>query len=130
MAYNDSGLITYDITGMDFTSAAAADLELVAPFDMVAESAAVVVTTGVTVAASSVTVGSTSASGAEYGTLPVPIAADGLTASAFVPVTSGGDHGNSKPIISKGSVVFINNSGGSTAGVGNATVVFRRVCEN
>lgn len=130
MSYCNQGLFSVTLSGVDFTSTAAADLEMVAPYDMVFEEAAVVLTTGVTVAASAVTVGSTSASGAQYGTLTVPIAADGLTASNATPVTSGGDKGNYKPVIAQGSVVFINNAGGSTAGVGNVMVTFRKVTES
>lgn len=115
--YDDALEISYTFTS-DFVGGAAVDGRIIGPAGKTGRvrSITTVLTTGVTVAASSVEV-DTAAGVAVPAALTVPIAA----------VNSG--HSATKAAIEASSelpadtVVQVNNGGGSTAGVGETTVV-------
>jgi hypothetical protein len=118
MSYSNGIQITYTDVGMDFVGAAAEDLVFAGPKGMTGRvtGMSVLVTTGVTVAASKLQVGISGGDLDAYAYATVAItAADGVTGNVIVD----GASGNRIPADTK---FAIGNAGGSTAGVGNATV--------
>jgi len=118
MSYSNGIQATYVISGMDFTGAAAEDLVLAGPKGMTGRvtGMSVLLTTGVTVAASTIDVGISGGDLDAYATAAVAIAsADAVTGN----VVTDGASGNRIPADTK---FAISNGGGSTAGVGNAVV--------
>jgi hypothetical protein len=118
MSYSNGIQTSHTIVGMDFTGAAAEDLVLAGPKGLTGRVTSIValVTTDVTVAASSINVGISGGDLDAYATAPVAIAAaDAVTGN----VVAAGASGNRIPADTK---FAISNGGGSTAGVGNVTV--------
>jgi hypothetical protein len=115
MSYSNGIQSSYTITGVDFTSTAASDLTIAGPAGKTGRITGIscVLTTGVTVAASSVLVG-TAADTDAYATLAVPVTAIGGILSSY---TDGGIER-----LPADTAVVIGNGGGATAGVGNVTV--------
>lgn len=118
MSYSDPVRVTYTQKGVDFTGSAATDLKVAGPSGMVGRvvSVSVGITTAVTVAASTVLVGTVADTDA-YASLAVPVKAINTTANNPTIYT---DDDN---LIPADSLVVIGNGGGSTAGVGDVSVV-------
>ncbi len=117
--YDNPIHITYTFTGVDLTGAAADDGEFVGPAGLVGRVVAMmsVVTTGVTVAASTVDVGTGSAADPDlYASHAVPISVDGAVANAFT------DNSSDSNLIPADTIFMIGNGGGSTAGIVDAQV--------
>lgn len=116
--FYDNGIRrTYKLSGVDFTAAAAVDLTAVGPKGKQGRVVAVeyLLTTGVTVAASAVTVGP---NGAPTVTLVVPIAAVDAIGGAIDSDTELAG----QALLAADTKFEIGNSGGATAGVGDVNV--------
>ena len=125
MSYSDGIDITYDLTGVDFTGAAATDNAVAhGPKGLTGRVKAItcLVTTGITVAASSINIGIVGGDLDAYATVAMPItAANGVIGGTDLGGTiTAGVSGNLLPADTK---FAISNGGGSTAGVGNVQVV-------
>jgi len=118
MDYSNPIYSTYTIAGVDFTGAAATDMNICGPDGYKGRviDISVMLTTATTVAASSVIVG-TAADTDAYATLAVPIQAINTTVNG---ATIASDDDNLIPADSR---VLIGNSGGSTAGAGTVSVI-------
>lgn len=116
--YANPLVTTYTVPGANFVSTAAIDLRVGGPAGkrgrVVAISCAI--STAVTVAASSVTVG-TVADPDAYALLPIPISSANTVQNADLAIYTDDDN-----LIPADSIVHIGNSGGSTAGVGEVFV--------
>lgn len=115
--YDNALRRTYQLSAVDFTAGANVDLTAVGPKGKQGRVVAVdyLLTTGVTVAASSITVGPT---GSPTVTVAVPIAA--------VDSVGGADSTDSalkgQTLLAADTAFEIGNAGGSTAGVGDVNV--------
>jgi hypothetical protein len=125
MSYSDGIDITYDLAAVDFTGAAATDNAVaIGPKGLTGRVKAItcLVTTGITVAASTVDVGIVGGDLDAYASAAMAItAANGVIGGTDL--TGGitdGVSGNRLPADTK---FAISNGGGSTAGVGNVQVV-------
>jgi hypothetical protein len=115
--YDNALRRTYKLSAVDFIGAAAVDLSAVGPKGLTGRVVAVetLVTTGVTVTASAVTVGPT---GAPTVTLPVAISAIGAIDGAV----DGDAVLGGQTLLAADTIFEIGNTGGSTAGVGDVNV--------
>lgn len=117
MDYANPIYATYTVAGVDFTGAAANDLQICGPYGLVGRvvDVSVMLTAAVTVAASTVLVGTASDTDA-FALLTVPIQAINTTVNNATKYT---DVDN---LIPANSRVVIGNGGGSTAGAGTVSV--------
>ena len=120
MSYSDPITCTYRFPAVSVTSAAALG-RLIGPKGKTGRIVDIgyVVTTGVTVAASSLTVG-TEADGDAYATLAVPIASANAVGNGATLITSGTT--GEKVLLPADSVVVVGSAGGATAGAVDAIV--------
>ena len=118
MNYDEPIYVTYEIVGMDFTAGANEDLVATGPAGKQGRliSMSYILTTGVTVAASTIDVGDGTDVDA-FGTMAVAIAATDSVGATFT------DNTSDTNLIPADTKFAIGNGGGSTAGVGNAFVV-------
>jgi len=116
--YDEPTRITYEVAAMNFVGGASEDLVLTGPPGLQGRLHQItyILTTGVTVAASTIDVGDGTDVDA-YGTAPVAIAA----LDTVGPATTT-DNTSDTNLIPANSKVAIGNGGGSTAGVGNVWV--------
>ena len=123
MSYSDGINITYEVTGMDFTAGAAEDLVAHGPPRLTGrvKSIALRVTTGITVAASTIDVGVPSGDADAYATVAAPIAA-AEEIHGGTDLNNDITEGVSGNRIPADTTFAIGNGGGSTAGVGNVLV--------
>lgn len=125
MSYSDGINIQYDLAAVDFTGAAAEDLSLgFGPVGLTGrvKSVSAIVTTGITVAASTVDVGVPSGDLDGYASAAIPIAAIGEVVGA----NDLGDTITDGVLLNRipaDTPFAISNGGGSTAGVANVRVV-------
>ena len=111
-------VMTYPVPAVNLVGAAAIDLRIGGPEGMVGRVVAVTaaISTAVTVAASTVTIGIVGTVDT-YATLPVPIQAANTVANAnLVNLCTDAN------LIPADSIVHVGNSGGSTAGVADVYV--------
>lgn len=123
MSYSDGIDITYQLAAVDFTGAANEDSEVAGPPGLTGRVKAIgcLVTTGVTVAASSVDVGISGGDLDAYASVAIPIAAadEVVGGTDLNNDITDGVLGNRLPA---DTPFTISNGGGATAGVGDVSV--------